>query len=582
MKQSLLLKESETPWIKSGVEDCFMDETTFLYCAKDNGIVVHLDNNYMIVKYNNDRSDIFSLSFRSMYLGAIDRLIPMFKEGDDFIKNEILCSSNMLKNGELSLGRNLLTAVTVWKGFNYEDGIVISDEVSDTKFTSIHGVDMTFTIETGQVLLSLEDDRYTPLPSIGDTLQKGDVCAKVKVLDGEDGFESINIEPHEVIAPIDCVVTSIEIYPNSWNKKVREFDGFIQNLIIKQTDGYNNLYTKLVANLGKVEADQFVILHGLSRLDCSSRIGKYTNKGQKIGGIFVKMHGIYTEKIGIGDKIANRHGNKGIISKIIPKENMPVLPDGRRIEVILNPLGIISRMNDGQLYELHLNEALRNIRIKLKTLNNDDRVPYLKGFLDIIDKSTDKWTSEKIINEYRKDLERVIKNELESGVPEDNIYLIQPPFQSIKGNDSKNAMQYTSSETKQILYDPSSKMNIKNPIAVGYMYFLKLVHRSSDKMSARSIGPYSKKTLQPLGGKSRLGGHRLGEMEIWSLLAHGADNILKDFLTLHSDSPGLKNKFLADVLQNPELASHSALDDRPQSLRLFEAYLKILGLELNI
>jgi len=320
----------------------------------------------------------------------------------------------------------------------------------------------------------------------------------------------------------------------------------------------------------------------LSRLDCSSRIGKYTNKGQKIGGIFVKMHGIYTEKIGIGDKIANRHGNKGIISKIIPKENMPVLPDGRRIEVILNPLGIISRMNDGQLYELHLNEALRNIRIKLKTLNNDDRVPYLKGFLDIIDKSTDKWTSEKIINEYRKDLERVIKNELESGVPEDNIYLIQPPFQSIKGNDSKNAMQYTSSETKQILYDPSSKMNIKNPIAVGYMYFLKLVHRSSDKMSARSIGPYSKKTLQPLGGKSRLGGHRLGEMEIWSLLAHGADNILKDFLTLHSDSPGLKNKFLADVLQNPELASHSALDDRPQSLRLFEAYLKILGLELNI
>lgn len=583
MKQSLLLENPSKPYVKSGVEDCFMDNTTFLYKAKDVGIVVHLDDNFMIVKYNNGESDIFEISYRSMYLGAIDQLIPFFKEGDDFNKDDILCSSGMLTDGELSLGQNLLTAITVWKGFNYEDGIVISDAVSDKKFTSKHGVDMTFTIEPGQVLLSLIDDTYSPLPKIGDSLQKGDVCAKVKVLDGEDGFESINIEPHEVIAPIDCTITSIEIYPNSWNKKVKEFDKYIQELMVSQADKYNNLYLKLEAHLGTEEADQFVMLHGLSRLDCTKRSGRYTNKGKKVGGIFIKVHGIYKEKIGIGDKIANRHGNKGVISKIVPEDKMPVLPDGRRIEVILNPLGIISRMNVGQLYELHMNEAMYQLKNKLKGIKwKREKVKLLKGFLDIIDKSPEQWTSKRVIEDYRQDLKRAGSRKSEIGIAEDNLYIIQPPFQSMKANDLIKGMEYADAEMKQKLYDPSSKMEIKNLIAVGYIYFLKLVHRSSDKMSARSIGPYSKKTLQPLGGKARLGGHRLGEMEVWSLVAHGADNVLRDFLTLQSDSPGLKNKFLADILQNPELATHSSTDTRPQSLRLFEAYLKILGLELNM
>lgn len=581
-KQSILLKESEKPFIRSGIEDCYLHHSTFLHKAKDDGIVTHLDNKYMIVSYKDKTSDIFKISYRSLYLGAIDKLIPCFNEGDTFHKDDILCESSMIKDGELSLGRNLLTGVAIWKGFNYEDGIIISEAVSNNKFTSVHSVEITFTIESGQVLLSLEDDSYSPVPKVGSFLKKGDICAKIKTLDGEDGFESINIEPFEVIAPLDCEVTDIEIYPNSWNKKVKEFNDFIEVMSIKQTDGYVVLYNKLLQCMNKEDADRFVTMNGLSRLDCIARAGKYTSKGRRFGGVIIKIQAIYEEKIGIGDKIANRHGHKGVIAKKVPENMMPRLPDGRRLEIIINPLGIISRMNVGQLYELHLNEALYQLKNELRDNceDNETKIEKLKGFLDIVDKTPDKWVTTKILNEYMLGLERD-ERENTHGKAEIELYIIQPPFQSIGPEDLFDVMVYTSAHLKYNVFDPANSMDLRNFIAVGYLYFSKLIHRSSDKISARSIGPYSKKTLQPLGGKSRLGGHRLGEMETWSLIAHGAEDLLTDFLTLQSDSAGLKNKFLAEVLQNPELAASNSSDNKPQSLRLFEAYLKTIGLKIE-
>ena len=261
---------------------------------------------------------------------------------------------------------------------------------------------------------------------------------------------------------------------------------------------------------------------------------------------------------------------------------MPTLPDGRRFDILINPLGIISRMNVGQLYELHLNEALYQLKgLLLDKPDKQDKLDILRGFLDIVNSgSEDNWAKEKILKEYNEGLERDVRDNTH-GTAEDELYLIQPPFQSVGPEELFDAMRYTGAQLKYEVFDPSSKVAIRNLIAVGYIHFSKLIHRSSDKMSARSIGPYSKKTLQPLGGKSRLGGHRLGEMETWSLIAHGAEDLLTDFLTLQSDSAGLKNKFLAEVLQNPELASSNTSDNKPQSLRLFEAYLKILGLKIE-
>lgn len=593
MKQSLFIKDSEKPLIKSGVENNYLDRSTFLFKADEDGKVTHIDPNFMIVTYNNKVSKVSRLSYRSLYLGSVDYVVPKIEEGSEFKTGDTLNSSLMIKDDELALGRNLLTGVAIWKGFNYEDAIVISDSVSKSMFTSLHSVDMFFSIEPGQVLLSLTDENYTPLPKIGDTLKKGDIYAKIKILDGEEGFESINIEALEMVAPIDCKIVDIEIYPNSWNHQVKEFDDFIKEMSVKQTDKFINMHSKLSRYMSKEDIERFVTMNGLSKLDCANRTGKYTNKGKRFGGVLIKIQAVYEEPIGIGDKIANRHGNKGVIAEIVPDDLMPVLPDGRRLDIIINPLGIISRMNAGQLYELHLNEALYQLKKHLKTIQKREdigdfhgtvpmyKMIYLEGFLDTIDKTPDKWVSKKILDDYEKGLERVESGELPEGGAEDLLYLIQPPFQSIGPEDLFEAMVETGAKLKYKIFDPANNMDIDNLLGCGYIYFLKLVHRSSDKMSARSIGPYSKKTLQPLGGKSRLGGHRLGEMESWSIIAHGAEDLLTDFLTLQSDSPGLKNKFLANVLQNPELAENNTSDDKPQSLRLFEAYLKVLGLKLE-
>ena len=297
-KQTILIKESEKPSIRSGVEDCYLEHSTFLYKAKQDGVVTHIDSKYMIVTYKDKTSEIFKISYRSLYLNAIDKLISKLDEGDVFKKGDILCESSMLKDGELSFGRNLLTGVIIWKGFNYEDGLVISESVSKQKFTSLHSVEITFTIESGQVLLSLEDDEYIPIPELGTSLKKGDVCAKIKTLDGEDGFESVNIEPFEVIAPLDCTITDIEIYPNSWNKKIKEFNDFIGTMSVKQADKFVILYEKLLRYMTKEEADKFVIMNGLSRLDCIKRSGKYKLYTKNRSGLVIKwLIGMETKEL---------------------------------------------------------------------------------------------------------------------------------------------------------------------------------------------------------------------------------------------------------------------------------------------
>lgn len=566
LKQSIILRESERPRIRSGVEDCYLDHSTFMYRAKKNGVVAHMDPKFMIIVYEDGTSDMLRISYRNMYLNTMDLLIPKFNEGDSFNRGDILCESACIKDGELALGQNLLTGIAIWKGYNYEDGVVLSDRVTNGKFRSLHSVDLTFTIEPGQVLITLDNNGYNPIPKIGDIIKKGDCCAKIKTLDGEDGFESINIEPFEVLSGSDCIITDIEIYPNSWNKKVDEFDKFIQEMIIKQTDRFVTLTDKLLTHMSKEEVDKFIQLHGLMRLNCSSRVGKYSYKSQNFGGVIIKIQGVFEENIGIGDKVANRHGNKGVVSKILPESMMPVLEDGRRLDIVLNPLGIISRMNTGQLSELSMTEAIYHLEKNMENMSDEEKIEALEYFLSIVDKTEDKWITDRVLNEFRI-----------TG----KINMIQSPFQSIGPEDMFKIMEFTGASFKQYITDPTQNITIKNPVSVGYMYFLKLVHRASDKTSARSIGPYSKKTLQPLGGKSKLGGHRLGEMETWALMAHGAKGLLSDILTIQSDSPGRKNKFLANVLQNPELAASDQSDTTPQSLRLLENYLNILGLRIK-
>jgi DNA-directed RNA polymerase beta subunit len=580
LKQSLLLTDAERPAIKTGVESTYLDKTTFKNVAPQSGKVVYITDKILLVQYKDSTFESFKLGYRELYLNTADELYTDLKLKQKFKKGDVLVKSKYIKDDDVTLGQNFLTAVTIWEGFNYEDAFVISESAAN-RLTSYHTLDLSFDIDPGQVLLSLNDDNYKPLPLVGEKLSRGDVYARVKNIIGEEGVESVNYDPVELFVTEDCEIVDIEIYSNIWNKQIPQFNNFIKTVLNNQNDDIVNIKNILSPFLDKNEINKFLMFNELSQYESEEKVGKYAEKNDKIGGISVKIKAVYKETAGIGDKLANRHASKGIIGKIIKDEECPVTEDGRRIDIIVNQLGIISRMNVGQLYELHLSEALYKLKEKLKYKYNNETKNYLniektlKEFLLLTDTSEDKHITKHILNKFKQDYK------IDKIQAIENIQLIQPPFKSMDIKSLKSAMDMVGAKDKLLLNDPTKTYKIKKEIAVGYVYFTKLVHRSSDKIMGRSIGPYNKNILQPLGGKKRGGAHKIGELEVWSLFSHGAKNLIKEMFTTYSDSPGKKNKLLATILNNPELAAFEESDEKPQSYRLFENYLKVLGFEIK-
>ncbi len=588
MKQALLLENPEKTNILTEVSDNYLKYTTFQHKADVNGIVIYKSDKFLVLTNEDEKTKIYKLGYRPLYLNGMDYIGTTLNKNDFVSKGDIICQSKYIQDDVVCLGKNLLTGVSIWEGYNYEDAIVVSESASK-KLTSLHSIDLSFEIESGQVLLSLNNEYYNPLPKVGDTLKKGDIYAKIKHIISEEGIESINNECNEILVPEDCEIVSIEIYPNTWNKQIPEFKNFIDNLIDDQNLEITNLRNELETCIDLEEIDKFLTINNISHLEVKEPkiskitgkpIGGYVEKGEKLTGVFIKIMAVYKEKAGIGDKLSNFHGGKGVISLIIPDDEMPKTDDGRHLEMIINPLGIISRMNCGQLYEIHMGECLyklKNILFKMF----EEKYPYkeienrLSEFLNIIDKTDDKWPTKHIVKTFRK---QSVKDEKKAV---DNIRLIQPCFQSIHPKDLFEAMENVDAEFEQHLYDRDKNKIFKNPVTVGDICYMKLCHRSENKQFSRSIGPYSRNMLQPLGGKSRGRSHKCGEMEVHSFLSHGANILLKDFLTIHSDSIGLKNKMLAKILHNSDLSAMDLADDRPQSFRLLESFLKSIGVELK-
>lgn len=584
MKQSILLDNASKPFVKTGAEGNFCEFSSFKEIAKDSGTVIFKSNQFIIVKYDNPELDVelFKLSHRPMYLNSSDELLSDLKLDDKFKKGDTLTYSKFLKDGEITLGQNLLTGVAIWEGYNYEDGIVISDDIQE-KYTSVHYVELVVEIEGGQILLSLLDNEYKPIPKIGDKLLKGEVYAKLKNI-GVDGVESINIDPKELKSPIDCTITNIEIYPNSWNQQIPQFDNFIKTLIVDQDKKVDEIRDTLDTYLSKEEVENTLDYHELSRLKIPHKIleyGKFSEKGNTFKGVKIKISAVHKSPIAVGDKVSNRHGAKGIISKIVPKDEMPQLEDGRHLEIIVNPLGIISRMNVGQLFELHSTESLFQLKKYLLNSHNkygslsDSAIQKLEKYFDIMDATSTKWTSQHIVDKFKKEYKKHPIFAI------NNLQIIQPAFESIHPKDLIKVMKLTNALFKQTLYDKKGKKFFKNDIAVGYMYFNKLIHRSADKIISRSIGPYVNTTLQPVSGKRNRGGHKLGEMEIWALAAQGAEDTMEELLTTHSDSPGKKLNVLSTILQNDDISILNEAPDKPRSLILLNSMFKTIGLDLE-
>jgi len=577
MRQAIMLTSFDKPMIQSGCEGLYTDYTQFVKRAKKDGEVIFFDNHYLIVSYANKEIDIFNVSLRKIYVDNMDMTKVYFKVGDKFKAGDILAESNFCTDGKINIGKNLLTGVMIYYGKNYEDGIVLSDRVVKEKlFTSIHYTDLSFVVPPDKVLLSLENDKYKPLPMVNlskpEKIGTGEPYAIMKgIPEGPIDFSSIFEEPIKLNAKKPILITDVNIYANKWHTGVPEWNAFIEEKIETQMKEQKKLQDVITKNCQKDVAAQLIKQHNLDKF---SHIGKYKIKGEEVNGVYVELYGMYARPIQPGDKIANRHGNKGVITEIIPHESMPQLSDGRHVDICINPLSIISRMNVGQLFELHLSKSLEDLKtnlLKMIKAGKGQRTlrKYLLDYIDIIDRTEDKWYSKQFKEQLGEVTEDIVNN----------LCLIQAPFESVTDDMVKNAMEYTETPYKVPIYDPISKTTLQQEVAVGYMYFFRMVHIAENRLAARGIASYARRTLQPLGGRKNKGGQRMGEMETACIIAHDGKVNLSEFLTTKSDCIDLKNQYIRKMMETDFTKEPEEISAVPESVKLLNSYLTVIGIK---
>ena len=577
MRQAVPLLNAESPIVGTGIEGYVARDSRVLINAEGNGIVEYIDANKITIKYSRDEDeklisfedDIKTynlIKFKRTNQNTSINLRPIVVKGDKVKKGQVLCEGYATQNGELALGRNLKVAFMPWKGYNFEDAIVISEKVvKEDIFTSVHIEEFSLEVrdtkrgieeltndipnvsseatkdldEKGMIRIGAEVNEGDIL--IGKITPKGesDPTPEEKLLRAIFGDKAGDVKNASLKAPpsMKGVVVDKKLFSRIIRDKKtkisekeiianleKEFSKNITDLKLKLVDkltilvsgrssqGVYNSYKEIIVPKKTKFSQKLLLGLDYSNINpnkwttdkkknqlINTLINNYSIKYKEYLGIFnrkkfitivgddlptgiIKMAKVYVakkRKLKVGDKMAGRHGNKGIVARIVREEDMPFLEDGSPVDIVLNPLGVPSRMNLGQIYETVLGWAGKNLGIKFST-------PIFDGAN--IDQ----------INDYMK----------QAGLPENG---------------------------KVFLYDGGTGKRFDQPATVGYIYMMKLHHMVDDKMHARSIGPYSLITQQPLGGKAQFGGQRFGEMEVWALEAFGAANVLQEVLTVKSD-----------------------------------------------
>jgi len=588
MRQSIALSSMERPLISSGCNGLYTKYTDFLNIAEDDGEVLYKDYSKMIIGYKNGEIRLLQIGLRAINTDNMDILTSPFEKGDLFSKHEVLTSSIFIKEKDAIWGVNLKTAIMPYYGYNHEDGIVISDRlVTENVLTSGHYVDLSFTIPSDKVLTNRwkpneirncmeESYVYKPIPLVHETIEKNDIYACLKQIpSGQLNFTDMFKEPTKLISQYKTTITSVEMYANSWNKTIHEYRDWVEQTIELQKLKNQNIINIVKNSMDANDADRFISHHNLAIFEAT---GKYKEKEEKIEGILVKMTGYYERKIQIGDKMANRHGNKGIISLIQEKDKMPRDENGVPVDIIISHMGVPSRMNPGQLFELHLCEAVANMKIQMHEMLDDNRMTnenlkdYLLGFISIIDKTNDRWYTKQLVEQLPQIIDHNFINEW---------YVVQAPFYSVKLDDLRKALAYAKSKFTQIVFDPLLNDNVETEISIGHMYFGKLAHLAEPKMSARSVGITSPKTMQPLSGKKNNGGQKMGEMETLAVIAYDIPAVLNENRTVKSDSIEIKDKIIQEISYGKELEIGVAIDTKPETNFILEDYIAILTIDMG-
>lgn len=492
-RQAVPLIQPEAPLVGTGMEYLAAHDSGAALLCKNAGIVEYVDAKKVLVRQENGTLDRYNIAkFKRSNSGSCYNQRPIVKHGERVEKSDVLADGPSMEEGELALGRNPLVAFTTWEGYNFEDAVIMSERlVKDDVYTSIHIEE--YESEARDTKLGPEEITRE-IPNVGDDALKdldetGVIRIGAEVQDGDILVGKVTPKGVSELSAEEKLLHAI------FGEKARE----VRDTSLRVPHGGGGIVhdVKVFTREGGDELSPGV-------------------------NMLVRVFIVQKRKINIGDKMAGRHGNKGVVSLILPEEDMPFLPDGTPVDIMLNPLGVPSRMNIGQVIELHMGMAARKMGIHIAS-------PVFDGANE-----EDVWATIK-----------------EAGMDDD---------------------------AKTVLYDGRTGQEFDNRVSVGVMYFLKLAHMVDDKLHARSTGPYSLVTQQPLGGKAQFGGQRFGEMEVWALEAYGASYILQEILTYKSDDVVGRVKTYEAIVKGEPIPKPGV----PESFRVLVKELQSLGLDLRV
>ncbi|MCF2660679.1 DNA-directed RNA polymerase subunit beta [Pseudoflavonifractor phocaeensis] len=541
-RQAVPLLRPEAPIVATGQEhkNCIDSEVAIL--AEGPGTVTKVSARYITVAYDNGETKEYRLTkyLRSNHTTCINQR-PIVDAGQRVDYHDVLADGPSTDHGEIALGRNILMGFMTWEGYNYEDAVLLNERmVKDDVFTSIHIEEY----ETEARDTKLGPETITrDIPNVGEDA--------LKDLD-EHGIIRVGAEIHAGDYLVGKVTPKGEAEATAEEKLLRAIFG---------------------EKAREVRDTSLKVPHGESGIVVDVKIFTREN-GDELGpGVnqTVRVYIAQKRKISVGDKMAGRHGNKGVVSRILPQEDMPFLPDGTPLDIVLNPLGVPSRMNIGQVLEVHLGYAAKTLGWKVATpifngANEQDILDCLK--------------LAGLAREVGRDEPLIGKQLYLADEEGDGMQALTP--EEMADTERVNAWQKEGRlrlvDGKNWLYDGRTGRRFDNPVTVGYVYFLKLHHLVDDKIHARATGPYSLVTQQPLGGKAQFGGQRFGEMEVWALEAYGAAYTLQEILTVKSDDVTGRVKTYEAIVKGLNVPKPGV----PESFKVLIKELQSLCLDMKV
>ncbi len=497
-RQAVPLLKTESAIVATGIEEAIARDSGVIVRAKEAGVAVAVSSDLIKIRQDSGFVDEYPLKkFQRSNQGTCLNQRPIISTGDRVEKGEVIADGPSTNNGELALGKNILVGFMEWEGYNYEDAILISEKlVQDDVFTSIHIEEH----ETEARDTKLGEEEITrDIPNVGDDA--------LKDLD-EDGIVRIGAEVQSGDILVGKVTPKGETELTPEERLLRAIFG---------------------EKAREVRDTSLRVPHGEGGIVVDVKIFTRENKDELSPGVnkLVRVYIAQKRKIQVGDKMAGRHGNKGVISRVLPQSDMPFLPDGTPLQILLNPLGVPSRMNIGQVLEVHLGYVCRQLGWKIAT--------------PVFDGATE------------KDIRKLFE--------ENNLF---NPEGKVDG--------------KFQVFDGRTGEPFENRVTIGIMYMIKLCHLVDDKIHARSIGPYSIVTQQPLGGKAQFGGQRFGEMEVWALEAYGAAHILQEILTVKSDDIVGRVKTYESIVKGNNISEPGI----PEAFKVLLKELQALALDVKV